>query len=95
MSSLFAIIALDAEDTDALREQNRDGHIAHFKSHADRLAVAGPLSGSSPGSLVILEAEDEQDARAFIEADPFHPAGVWESIEIFPFKASSGRWTKA
>ena len=93
--NLFAIMAFDAPDTEALRAQLRDGHLAHFKTHAGQIAVAGPMGKSAPGSLIILEADSEAEARAFIEGDPFHAAGVWERIEISTFKAGIGKWVAA
>lgn len=90
--NLFAIMAFDAPDTDDLRVQHRDGHLAHFKAHADRIAVAGPMGAGAPGSLVIFECDNEAEARAFIEGDPFYGAGVWERITIASFKAGAGKW---
>lgn len=89
---LFAIIALDAPGSEAKRVQQRDGHLAHFRQHADRIAVAGPLGGDQSGSLVIYNAQDEQEARDFIMADPFAADGVWAEVRVFAFKASSGAW---
>lgn len=91
--TLFAIIAYDRPGGEDARAEHRDGHLAHFKAHAERLAVAGPMSGSASGSLVIYRATDEAEARAFIEADPFHGAGVWDRIEVMQFKAASGSWS--
>ena len=93
--SLFAIIALDAPGSDDARTAHRDGHLAHFKAHAGDIAVAGPIfddDGASKGSLVILKAGSAAAARAWIEADPFYPAGVWQSIDVSAFKAASGEW---
>ncbi len=90
--NLFAIVAIDRKGSDNLRQEHRDGHLAHFRGHAEDIRVAGPLSGSASGSLVIYKCEAEEEARTFIEGDPFHTAGVWERIEIFAFKAGSGVW---
>lgn len=90
--SLFAIIAYDRSGSDKARSTHRDGHLAHFRSHADRISVAGPLSGSASGSLVIYQASNAAEARDFIEGDPFHAAGVWDRIEVLHFKAGSGKW---
>lgn len=89
---LFVIIATDGPGTDALRAQHRDGHLAHFRANADRIAVAGPMGGERSGSLVVLMAASEAEAREFITGDPFHAAGIWTDIDIRPFKASTGRW---
>lgn len=90
--TLFAIIAYDNPGSDAARAEHRDGHLAHFKAHAAQIALAGPMSGDASGSLIIYNAENAQEARDFIEADPFHTAGVWRSIEVMQFKAASGNW---
>lgn len=91
-ASLFAIIAYDGPGDDGARASHHDGHVAHFKAHKDKIAVSGPLSGPLSGSLVIYKAETLEEARTFIESDPFFPAGVWERVEVTNFKASMGDW---
>lgn len=88
---LYAIMVQDRDDAEAARKQHRDGHLAHFRSHRDRIALAGPLfsdDGSSAGSLIIFTAESEVEARDFICADPFHQSGVWEEPVIMRYKGS-------
>ena len=92
-NTMFAIIAMDAPGSEALRAEHREGHLAHFRRHADNILVAGPLSGTATGSLVIYSAASEEEARAFISGDPFHDHGVWGSIDVLQFKAGLGRWT--
>ena len=64
---------------------------AKFKSISRREVAASTRNGAA-GSLVIIEAADAADAEAFIKGDPFYAAGIWDRIEIYPFKASMGRW---
>lgn len=90
--TLFAIIAYDRAGSEDARARCREGHLAHFRAHSGRLAVAGPMSGSTTGSLVIYMAQSEEEARVFIEGDPFYSAGVWDRIEVLNFKAASGNW---
>ncbi len=88
---LYAIMVRDRDDTELLRQQHRDGHMAHFSKHKDRIALAGPLSaddGHSLGSLVIFDAEHEGEASAFIRADPYHHSGVWLEPVVARFKGS-------
>jgi len=88
---LYSIVLTDAPNSDAARKAHHDGHISHFKAHKDQLALAGPLMGdddASVGSLVVIDCDSEAAARAFIEADPFFDAGVWENIFIAKLKAS-------
>jgi hypothetical protein len=89
---LYSIVLRDAPGSAQARKDHHDGHIAHFRAHKARLALAGPLSsdaGEPVGSLVVIKADSEADARAFIQADPFFDAGVWEDIFIAKLKAST------
>jgi uncharacterized protein len=88
---LYAIMVNDRDGAEPARQAHRAGHLAHFRNHADRIALAGPLSaddGRSVGSLVIFDAESAEAAAAFIRADPFHDAGVWHEPVIMRFKAT-------
>ena len=92
--NLYVIIAWDRDGSETARAEHREGHLAHFKSNAENIAVAGPLSGAASGSLVIYRADNAADARAFIEADPFHSAEVWEKIDVLDFRAGAGEWLR-
>ena len=91
MTTLYAIITRDAPGSDGARAAHKDGHIAHFRAHKDKIALSGPLTteaGQSGGSLVVFAADSVGEARAFIEADPYYPAGVWREVIVEAFKAS-------
>jgi uncharacterized protein YciI len=60
-----------------------------------RLKIAGPIpaiDSSDPGdagflgSMLVVEFESLESARAWADADPYVSAGVYQSIEIHPFK---------
>jgi uncharacterized protein YciI len=93
MSNTFVILARDAQGMDALREQHRADHLEHFKQSSDRILIAGPLTGDVRGSLVVYQADDIADARRFIEGDIYFGSGVWQDVDIHPFKVSTGRWS--
>jgi uncharacterized protein YciI len=42
------------------------------------------------GSMLIIEAADLAAARAFAAADPYQAAGVFESVDVRPFKLTLG-----
>lgn len=91
----YAIIAWDSPDAGPKRDAARDAHFARIDSIMDRLAIAGPLKdaqGRFTGSLVIVTAECEADARAIFQADPYFAAGVWERWEISDFLPAAGQW---
>jgi hypothetical protein len=42
------------------------------------------------GSLIIFEAADLEAARAFAAADPYAKAGLFESAQLRPWRATLG-----
>jgi uncharacterized protein YciI len=94
---LFVIHARDR--VDALPER-----LAHYDAHkaflADtfrfgvRIVMSGPLTGgdgaSMIGSLFVVEAPDRTSVDRFNQADPFHAAGIWETVSITGFIKRQG-----
>jgi uncharacterized protein YciI len=54
-----------------------------------RLILAGP-SLDPPFGIIVFEAENEDEARAVIGADPSVAAGI-QTPELYPFRASLTR----
>lgn len=92
--TLFTIFCRDVENSAALRERLLADHLAHIEAHIDDYAVAGPLKddGETVGSMLIVKAEDEAEARAIFEADPYFAGGVWKSVELHQFLGVAGDW---
>ena len=90
----FAFYCRDGENGPALRERTREAHLSYLDDHGGSYALAGPLKqdGAVIGSLVIIEAADEDAARAIFERDPYFKAGVWQSIRASQFDALKGEW---
>ncbi len=91
----YAIITRDRPGAAKTRMEKLKEHLAHVEAHIDRLAVAGPLrdaAGAFLGSLLIVKAESEADARALIEADPYFKADIWSDVDIGAFGAVAGDW---
>lgn len=86
----FAVVCRDKPDQKDVRAHHRDAHLAHLDAHSDHIVEAGPLlaeDGShSVGSLLIVEFPDRAAAEAFMAADPFHHAGIFEAVTIRPYK---------
>jgi uncharacterized protein YciI len=90
---LYVLVCNDKPDSLELRLANREAHLAYARGFADRLKVAGPLmdeAGNMAGSLLILEAESLEGARAFNLDDPYQKAGLFASVQVTAFKASIG-----
>lgn len=86
----FAVICHDKPNQGEARARHREAHLAHLDQHAAHIVEAGPLlaeDGShSVGSLLIVTFPDRAEVEAFMHADPFHNAGIFETVTIRPYK---------
>ncbi len=86
----FAIVCLDKPDHGHLRAENRPAHIEYLNANLEHMLLAGPFlseDGERPvGSLLIMEYDDQRQAQAFAEGDPYTKAGLFESVTIRPFR---------
>ncbi len=85
---LIALIARDKPGALNIRKANRDAHLAYIKA-TGVVSQAGPLlddEGDMIGSLVILEVEDMAAAQAWANDDPYAKAGLFDSVELIPWK---------
>lgn len=73
---------------DKISNEIEDGlnrrHVAHLKQTAldGHLFLCGPLIGHG-GAMQIILADSEEEARGFIEKDPFVLEGFYRSYEIY------------
>ncbi|MEX0954565.1 MAG: YciI-like protein [Rhizobiaceae bacterium] len=84
---LFALICTDGPGKLQTRLDARPDHVAFLEGlNADgKLAFAGPFLGPDDmpnGSLVVIEAQTEDEAREMAAADPYAKAGLFASVEI-------------
>lgn len=87
---LFAFLCKDKANSLELRMATRPEHIEHLnKLNAEgTLKMAGPFldaDGKPNGSLVIVEADSIDAARAIADADPYAKAGLFESVDVKPY----------
>jgi hypothetical protein len=76
----------------AKREAKRGEHIAYRKGLGSAMALAGPLlgDGDNPvGSVVIIEAETDADARTIAKADPYVANGVFELVSVRRYRIAA------
>jgi uncharacterized protein YciI len=89
---LFAITCKDKPGALETRLATRPVHLDYLKE-SKGLRLAGALlddSGSPIGSLLIVEADDLAGAQAQADNDPFTTAGVFESVEVRPWRLAIG-----
>ena len=93
----YVIEGYDGQDVLPKRLAARPQHIARLEALRDegRLLLAGPcpaIDGEDPGpagfsgSVVIAEFASLEDARAWADADPYVDAGVYERVDVRPFR---------
>jgi uncharacterized protein len=84
---LFVIIGHDGPDGAARRPALRPAHLDNLRPLADagKVVIAGPFTDGS-GSLIVLDMESEAAALAFAQSDPYVTGGVFERVEVKPFR---------
>jgi uncharacterized protein len=84
---LFVIIGYDGPDGARLRPSVRPAHLENLQPlvEAGRVIVGGPFTDGS-GSLMVVDFADEAGAKAFANSDPYVKQGVFERVEIRPFR---------
>jgi uncharacterized protein len=84
---LFAIIGHDGPDGPRLRPQVRQAHLDNLRPLAQlgKVVLAGPFTDGS-GSLIVVDMDTEVQALAFARSDPYVTQGVFERIEVKPFR---------
>ena len=72
----------------------RPDHLEYLKSLGDKVRGAGamltPDETSPIGSVIIIEAENLEEARSIAQADPYAKAGVFSDVEIHPWRQAAG-----
>lgn len=89
---LVALIARDKKDALQTRLDNRAAHLAYIEE-TGVVTQAGPLlgdEGAMIGSLVILDVADVDAARDWAANDPYAKAGLFENVEMIPWKKVVG-----
>lgn len=80
--------------TKAARSEHMKGHLDYMVENQDKMLVAGPIfaedNKSIIGSLLIYKTEDQAEARAWLEADPYYGAGFWDKIVMRTFRGAIG-----
>jgi uncharacterized protein YciI len=88
----FIIETFDKPDSQAVRQQHRAAHLEFLDANKHLLLACGAKlhddGADLGGGLYVLDVETRQEAEAFILADPFTTAGLFDRYTIV-------RWRKA
>lgn len=89
----FLVLAYDGTDKEAKarRAAVRPAHFANIKPMVERgeLRAAGAIlddAGDMIGSIVFAEFPSRADLDAWLAREPYVKEGVWQRIEIKPFR---------
>jgi hypothetical protein len=91
---LFVIHAIDKPGDGSARLANREAHLAFAGEHAQTIRLGGPLLSddgqSMVGSMLVIEADDMAAAKAWAAKDPYAVNGVFERVDIHPYRTVLG-----
>ncbi|MFP8967146.1 YciI family protein [Pokkaliibacter sp. CJK22405] len=94
---LYVIIASDVANSLEKRMTARPAHLERLEALKanNQLILAGPtpaIDSDNPGeagftgSVVIVDFPSLEEAKAWASADPYVAAGVYDNVEVRPFK---------
>ncbi len=88
---LIALIARDKDGALQTRMDNRSAHLAYIEE-TGVVSQAGPLLDGDQmiGSLIILDVDDLAAAQSWADGDPYTKAGLFQSVELIPWKKVIG-----
>jgi uncharacterized protein YciI len=89
-----AVICRDGPDSQVARKAAAPDHLRYVQTILERLALAGPLFSPDGqrmvGSLYVFKTGSLDEARQWLEADPYFAARFWQSIDYRPFLPAAG-----
>jgi uncharacterized protein YciI len=91
---MFILYCLDKPGSLDVRMANREAHLVYARGQTDIVKLGGPISngaGEMAGSMLLLDLPDLAAAEAFAANDPYTKAGLFERVEIQPFRVTLGQ----
>ncbi|MEM9739328.1 MAG: YciI family protein [Pseudomonadota bacterium] len=86
----YLVYCVDKPGALDVRMANRPAHLEWAKSYPDRILMGGPVFASDgetfAGSVFVIEGDSLKDIESWAEEDPYAKAGLFERVEIRPYK---------
>jgi hypothetical protein len=90
----FVLLCIDKPNHIETRLANREAHLAYVAENSSAIKIAGPILGDDnetmAGSMLIFEADDRSNVEEWSKNDPYAKAGLFESVQIRPFRWAVG-----
>lgn len=95
----FVVIARDGTDPEAVARRTgvRPHHLDEIKPLVDagRILTGGAMlddDGNMRGSVLLVDFPSRIELDAWLDHDPYVTGGVWQEIEVVPFRVAVGSW---
>ena len=95
----FVIIGRDGTDADApaRRQAVRPTHLEGIRPLVDagNILMGGSILdevGTMVGSVILADFPSREELDAWLNGDPYVTGGVWQEVEVAPFRVASGSW---
>ena len=95
----FVVIARDGTDPDAVarRQAVRPTHLGGIQPLVDagNILMGGAMlddDGNMRGSVLLVDFPSRVELDAWLDHDPYVTDGVWQQIELVPFRIAVGAW---
>ncbi len=89
----FLILAIDYTDPDALKRRLsvREEHLKRMrreKAEGHFITGGAKLNEENKmcGSMLVVQLENIETVKQWLQEDPYITGKVWEHVEIFPFR---------
>ena len=96
MAQQYLITAYDFTDSEALNRRlaARPAHLESIKKYKDsgHFIIGGAIldaDGRMIGSSLIMAFDTEAELQNWLVQDPYKMQGVWDAIEIKPFRVAA------
>jgi uncharacterized protein len=89
----YVVYCQDDPETPEARDAHYPAHRLYLAAATVKLLLAGPFTevrrDRKIGSMLVVEASDIEEVRAFVERDPFYINHVWKDVHIHPYIKST------
>lgn len=83
------VVATKADGADSIRTATRAEHLRFMLAHRDDVVLGGSFAaedGSWGGMLLVIDVLSVMAARAWVESEPYHRAGLFGDVVLRPFR---------